>query len=275
MNNLKTGIAVSIALASLALGGGVQAQQAKSQEAPKKAKAEAKKAKAEAPKKAKAAAPSMSASQDESMSFFITSAGSGKGGDLGGLKGADAHCQSLASAAGAGKRTWRAYLSTTGSGGQNARDRIGKGPWYTADGRLVARSVEELHEGVNNINRSMALTEKKTKVNGRADSPNQHDILTGSMPDGKASTAAGDTTCANWTSSSAGSAIVGHHDRHGLREDAASVSWNSSHPSKGCSQPALVATGGAGLFYCFAADGAKMAAAPSKKMATAPSKKKK
>jgi hypothetical protein len=252
MNKLKTGIAVSIALASLALGGTAHAQQAK--EAPKKAKTEApKKAKAEAPKKAKAQASSKTEMQDTGMSFFITSAGSGKGGDLGGLKGADAHCQSLASAAGAGKRTWRAYLSTTGSGAENARDRIGKGPWYNAEGDLVARSIEELHEGVNNINRSKALTEKKTKVNGRADTPNQHDMLTGSMPDGKASTAAGDSTCANWTSSSAGSAILGHHDKHGLREDAASVSWNSSHPSKGCSQPSLVATGGAGLFYCFAA----------------------
>jgi hypothetical protein len=189
------------------------------------------------------------------MTFFITSVGSGKGADLGGLAGADKHCQNLAAAAGAGKRTWRAYLSTTGAGGVNARDRIGKGPWHNAQGRLIARSVEELHEGVNNINRTFAVTEKGTVVNGRADSPNQHDILTGSMPDGRASTAAGDTTCGNWTkSSNDGSALLGHHDRHGLTETEPARSWNSSHPSKGCSQPGLVATGGAGLFYCFAAN---------------------
>jgi hypothetical protein len=189
------------------------------------------------------------------MTFFITSTGSGKGGDLGGLKGADQHCQSLAQAAGAGKHTWRAYLSTTASGGAqavNARDRIGKGPWHAQDGRLIARNLEELHSH-NNINRTTALTEKGTKVNGRADSPNMHDMLTGSTPDGRASTGGGDTTCANWTSSSSGSAILGHHDRWGLKDDAPSMSWNSSHGSKGCSQPALVSTGGAGLFYCFAA----------------------
>ena len=250
MNKLKIATAVSIALVSLALVGGAQAQQAKPESAPKKAKA------AEAPKKAKKEASSKAMSQEPGMSFFITSVGSGKGADLGGVKGADAHCQSLASAAGAGNRTWRAYLSTTSAGGgkaENARDRIGKGPWYNAEGRLMARTFEELHDGVNNINRSMALTEKKTKIGGRADSPNQHDILTGSMPDGRASTAPGDTTCANWTSSSAGSALVGHHDRHGLTETDSARSWNSSHPSKGCSQANLVATGGAGLIYCFAA----------------------
>ena len=189
------------------------------------------------------------------MTFFISSTGSGKGGDLGGLAGADKHCQSLAAAAGAGKRTWRAYLSTTASGGApavNARDRIGNGPWHNAQGRLIARSNAELHEGVNNINRMTALTEKGTVVNGRADTPNTHDILTGSTPDGRASTAGGDTTCGNWTSGSAGSALLGHHDRHGLTETDQARSWNSSHPSKGCSQPALVATGGAGLIYCFA-----------------------
>lgn len=194
--------------------------------------------------------------QPSVMTFFITSTGSGKGADLGGLKGADQHCQSLAAAVGAGKRQWRAYLSTTAAGGEkavNARDRIGKGPWHNAEGRLVARSVEELHEGTNSINRSMALTEKGTVVNGRADTPNQHDILTGSMPDGRASTAGGDTTCSNWTSSGAGAAIVGHHDRHGLKEDEPSRSWNSSHPSRGCSQDNLRSSGGAGLFYCFAA----------------------
>jgi hypothetical protein len=191
--------------------------------------------------------------QQSAMTFFITSAGSGKGADLGGLAGADQHCQSLAAAAGAGKRTWRAYLSTTGSPSVNARDRIGKGPWHNAQGRLIARDVKELHEGVNNINRAMALTEKGGIVNGRADSPNTHDILTGSQPDGMA--IAGDaskTTCGNWTSSGAGAAMLGHHDRHGLKEDDPSRSWNSSHPSRGCSQPGLVSTGGAGLFYCFA-----------------------
>jgi hypothetical protein len=242
MNKLKVATAVSIAVMSLALGGGALAA-----ESPKAAKAESAK---------KAKAPAREMSQEAGMSFFISSTGSGKGADLGGLAGADRHCQSLAEAAGAGKRTWRAYLSTAGAGGgkaENARDRIGKGPWYNAEGTLIARSVEELHEGVNNINRGMALTEKKSVVNGRADTPNMHDILTGSMPDGRVSTAAGDTTCANWTSSGAGSAIVGHHDRHGLTETDSARSWNSSHPSKGCSQANLVATGGAGLIYCFAA----------------------
>jgi len=193
--------------------------------------------------------------QQSGMTFFISSAGSGKGADLGGLAGADRHCQSLAAAAGAGKRTWRAYLSTTAAGGSpavNARDRIGKGPWHNAEGRLIARNVAELH-GLNNINRTFALTEKGTKVNGRAESPNTHDILTGSQPDGTAM--AGDaakTTCGNWTMSGEGAAMVGHHDRWGLRDDAASISWNSSHPSRGCSQANLVSSGGAGLLYCFA-----------------------
>ena len=193
--------------------------------------------------------------QQSGMTFFITSVGSGKGADLGGLAGADRHCQSLAAAAGAGKRTWRAYVSTTASGGSpavNARDRIGKGPWYNAEGRLIARNVAELH-GLNNVNRTFALTEKGTKVNGRAESPNMHDILTGSQPDGTAM--AGDaakTTCGNWTMSGEGAAMVGHHDRWGLRDDAPSISWNSSHPSRGCSQDNLRASGGAGLLYCFA-----------------------
>ena len=204
--------------------------------------------------------------QEPPMTFFITSVGSGKGADLGGLAGADKHCQSLAAAAGAGKLTWRAYLSTTGSPGINARDRIGKGPWHNAKGVLIARDVKELHEGVNNINRAMALTEKGTVVNGRADSPNMHDILTGSQPNGMAIAGdAGKTTCGNWTMSGDGAAMVGHHDRHGLKEDDPSRSWNSSHPSRGCSQDNLRASGGAGMFYCFAADGAKVAAAPSKK----------
>ena len=193
--------------------------------------------------------------QPSGMTFFITSAGSGKGADLGGLAGADKLCQSLAAAAGAGKRTWRAYLSATAAGGSpavNARDRIGKGPWHNAEGRLIARNVAELH-GLNNINRTFALTEKGTKVNGRAESPNMHDILTGSQPDGTAM--AGDaakTTCGNWTMSGEGAAMVGHHDRWGLRDDAPSISWNSSHPSRGCSQDNLRASGGAGLVYCFA-----------------------
>jgi len=193
--------------------------------------------------------------QPSGMTFFITSAGSGKGADLGGLAGADRLCQSLAAAAGAGKRTWRAYLSTSASGGSpavNARDRIGKGPWHNAEGRLIARNVAELH-GLNNVNRTFALTEKGTKVNGRAESPNMHDILTGSQPDGSAM--AGDaakTTCGNWTLSGDGAAMVGHHDRWGLRDDAPSISWNSSHPSRGCSQDNLRASGGAGLVYCFA-----------------------
>ncbi len=194
--------------------------------------------------------------QKSDMTFFVTSAGSGKGADLGGLAGADRLCQSLAAAAGAGKRTWRAYLSTTASGGSpavNARDRIGKGPWHNAEGRLMARNVAELH-GINNINRMTALTEKGVKVNGRAESPNMHDILTGSQPDGTA--IAGDaskTTCGNWTRSGEGAAMVGHHDRWGLRDDAPSISWNASHPSRGCSQDNLRASGGAGMLYCFAA----------------------
>ncbi|MEQ1772256.1 MAG: hypothetical protein ABL891_00620 [Burkholderiales bacterium] len=185
------------------------------------------------------------------MSFFISSVGSGKGADLGGLAGADKHCQSLATAAGAGKKTWRAYLSTTGSPSVNARDRIGKGPWHSFDGRLIARNVDELHS-INNINRLVAVSEKGKTVNGRGDSPNTHDILTGSTPDGKASAAKEDTTCGNWTKSGAGAAIVGHHDRSGLQVDEPSRSWNSSHPSRGCSQENLVSSGGAGLLYCFA-----------------------
>lgn len=190
------------------------------------------------------------------MSFFVTSAGLGKGADLGGLAGADRHCQALATAAGAGKKQWRAYLSTNTVGGGkliHARDRIGKGPWYTAEGRLVARNVDELH-ALNSINRMTALTEKGTKVNGRADSPNMHDILTGSTPDGHAAVSDKDTTCGNWTKSGEGSAMVGHHDRWGLKDDEPSRSWNASHPSRGCSQDNLRASGGAGMFYCFAAN---------------------
>jgi hypothetical protein len=192
------------------------------------------------------------------MTFFLTSVGPGNGADLGGLAGADRHCQELAEAAGAGDRTWRAYLSTQASGAEaaaNARDRIGQGPWQNAQGVAIAQDLEELH-GDNNLNKDTALTEQGEVVNGRGDEPNRHDILTGSQPDGTAFAAAEDRTCGNWTMSEAeGAAMVGHHDRQGLRDDAPSKSWNSSHPSRGgCSQEALRGTGGDGLFYCFAAD---------------------
>jgi hypothetical protein len=218
MKSTGLGIAASVALLALGLSAGAQAQKS-------------------------------------DMTFFITSTGSGKGADFGGLAGADKHCQSLAAAAGAGKRTWRAYLSTSAADGKpavNARDRIGKGPWHNAEGRLIARNIVELH-GINNINRMTALTEKGVPVNGRADTPNMHDILTGSQPDGMA--LAGDpdkTSCGNWTKSGEGHAMVGHHDRWGLRDDEPSRSWNSSHPSRGCSLDNLRASGGAGLLYCFA-----------------------
>jgi hypothetical protein len=188
------------------------------------------------------------------MTFFITSVGNGKGADFGGLKGADAHCQSLAAAAGAGNRTWRAYLSTTAEPGAtavNARDRIGPGPWQNAKGVVVARSVAELH-GQNNLTKQTALNEKGEVVNGRGDTPNMHDILTGSQPDGTAFAGTEDRTCGNWTRSGDGAAMLGHHDRIGLGTDDASRSWNSSHPSRGCSPDALRSTGGAGLLYCFA-----------------------
>ncbi len=191
--------------------------------------------------------------QESEMSFFITSVGPGNGADVGGLEGADAYCQQLADAAGAGEGTWRAYLSTQEAGGEaaeNARDRIGQGPWQNAEGAVIAASVDELH-GTNNLDKSTALDENGEQVNGRGDSPNRHDILTGSQPDGTAFAAGEDRTCGNWTSSGDGSAMVGHHDRMGLRDDAPSKSWNSSHPSRGCSQEYLVGTGGAGLLYCF------------------------
>ena len=188
------------------------------------------------------------------IGFFITSAGPGNGANLGGLAGADKHCQTLAAAVGAGDRTWRAYLSTTSDGKQaavNARDRIGKGPWYNAKGVIAAQNVADLHSDNNKLSKEVSLSEKGQMINGRGDNPNRHDILTGSNADGSAMT--GDpasTTCGNWTSSDAGGANVGHHDRQG--GGAAPTSWNASHSSKGCSQANLQATGGDGLFYCFA-----------------------
>src|SRR5262245_43798092 len=198
---------------------------------------------------------SVPAQQQAPMTFFVTSVGSGKGADFGGLAGADKHCQTLAAKAGAGKRVWRAYLSTSAASGSpavHAAERVGKGPWHNAKGVLISRNVEDLHDS-NNINKQTALTERGEQVNGRGDTPNLHDILTGSQPNGKAIAGSADTTCGNWTKNSDGSAQVGHHDRLGLRDDEASRSWNSSHGTKGCSQEALAATGGGGLIYCFAA----------------------
>ncbi|HEX5421884.1 MAG TPA: hypothetical protein VFY39_17985 [Gammaproteobacteria bacterium] len=188
-------------------------------------------------------------------SFFITSVGLGKGGDLGGLAGADAHCQALAKAEYAGDHTWRAYLSTTATDrapAVNARDRIGKGPWYNAQGLLIAANLGQLHSGGNRINKEMALTEKGNTVNGVDDKPNRHDILTGSRADGTAFPRGEDRTCGNWTSSGPGQAEVGHFDRKG--GGAAPSSWNSAHTTRGCSQKDVESTGGAGLFYCFAID---------------------
>jgi hypothetical protein len=199
--------------------------------------------------------------QSADTSFFLTSNGPGKGGDLGGIAGADRHCQSLAQAAGAGAKTWRAYLSTQAADGQpavNAKDRIGKGPWKNAKGDVVAKDVADLHSAGNNMTKQTALSEKGEVINGRGDTPNRHDVLTGSQPDGTAFAAGDDRTCKNWTSSTQGAAMVGHSDRQGLRDDDASKSWNSSHPSRGseggCSQADLKSTGGDGLFYCFAAN---------------------
>lgn len=186
------------------------------------------------------------------MSFFITSAGPGNGASLGGLAGADAHCRRLAEAAGTLGRTWRAYLSTQAAGGQpavNARDRIGTGPWHNARGVRVAASVAELHADSNGLGKQTSLNERGEVVSGRGDTPNRHDILTGSRADGTAFPAGEDRTCANWTSGGEGSAQVGHHDRMGGGE--APTSWNSAHPSRGCSQENLRSTGGDALFYCF------------------------
>ena len=200
--------------------------------------------------------------QDADMTFFITSAGPGKGGDLGGLEGADAHCASLASAAGSSLTNWKAYLSVSAgidrSGdrpavipGVNARDRIGAGPWNNANGVLIASDLDALHSDANAINLANGLDENGKEVNGRGSKPNRHDILTGSTPQGEYSTAGGDTTCSGWTSSADGSAIVGHHDRVGLSNDRHMVSWNSAHGSAGCAADAFPRTGGDGLFYCF------------------------
>jgi hypothetical protein len=196
-----------------------------------------------------------------SMSFFVTSMGSGKGADLGGLAGADARCQSLATAAGSTGKTWRAYLSTPPAFATattpavpavHARDRIGSGPWFNVKGDMIARSVANLHDG-NNISKATALDERGNMIKGRGDTPNEHDILTGSRSDGTAFAPQTDTTCRGWTSSTDGSAVVGHHDLVGPNTDNWAKSWNFSHQSAGCSQEALVRTGGAGKFYCFAA----------------------
>ena len=203
------------------------------------------------------ALPGEALAQDEPLGFFITSVGPGNGGDLGGLEGADAQCQTLAEAAGAGDRTWRAYLSTQASGGQaavNARDRIGEGPWVNAAGLRVAADVEDLHYNNANLNYEHSLNERGETVNSGAagDSPNMHDVLTGTQMDGTAFPPGDDRTCNNWTSSGEGSAMLGHHDRFTFQTPGSP--WNQAHPSQGCAQEQLVATGGAGLFYCFAAD---------------------
>ena len=192
------------------------------------------------------------------MSFFVASVGSGKGADLGGLAGADQHCQMLAAAVGGGNLTWHAYLSTQAMNGQpavNARDRIGQGPWYNQKGQMVARNLSDLHGDTleaarigNNLTKATVFTEKGDSIKGFGDTPNQHDMLTGSQPDGRAYTDGMDHTCKNWTSSSDGTAQLGHFDRTG----GGNTSWNSTHASRGCSQENLVATGGAGRFYCFA-----------------------
>ena len=191
----------------------------------------------------------------QNMTFFVSSVGSGKGGDLGGLAGADAHCQQLAQAAGAGGKTWRAYLSTNqgAQGGPvNARDRIGNGPWQNAKGAVIATNVADLHSANNKLGRATALDEKGQPVKMRGDTPNQHDILTGSDLEGKAFPGNLNLTCNNWTSSTFGSAMLGHVDREGIADTVYQKSWVSSHMSRSCSQPDLVATGGAGLYYCFA-----------------------
>jgi hypothetical protein len=207
-----------------------------------------------------AAGLSGSVHSQQAMTFFVTSAGPGKGGDLGGLAGADAHCLRLAQAAGAGNRTWRAYLSTQPAGGQpavNAKDRIGRGPWQNAKGAVIAKDVDELH-GTNNLTKTTALDEKGNPIPGRGQTPNKHDAITGTQMNGTAFAAGEDRTCGNWTSSTRGAAMVGHIDREGLSDTVEAKSWNASHPSRGpdggCSQADFRSTGGDGLFYCFAAN---------------------
>ena len=194
--------------------------------------------------------------QDDRMSFFITSEGPGDGANLGGLAGADAHCQRLADAAGAGDKTWRAYLSAVAEGGQaavNARDRIGPGPWFNFKGVQVAEDVADLHSDDNLLGKENSLSENGDQINGRGDQPNMHDILTGSSTEGRVVAGDGDSTCSNWSTTSAeGSALVGHHDKQGGGQNP--NSWNSAHGSRGCSQDNLIGTGGNGLFYCFAID---------------------
>jgi hypothetical protein len=206
--------------------------------------------------------PAQAQAQSADTSFFLTSDGIGNGANLGGLAGADNHCQTLAQAAGFGApKTWRAYLSTQAADGApavNARDRIGKGPWKNARGVVVAKDVADLHSAGNNLTKQTSLSEKGEVINGRGDTPNRHDVLTGSQADGTAFAAGEDHTCKNWTSSTQGAAMLGHSDRIGLRDDDASKSWNSSHASRGpdggCSQADLKSTGGDGLLYCFAAN---------------------
>jgi hypothetical protein len=199
--------------------------------------------------------------QSPNMTFFVTGIGPGKGADLGGIEGADQYCQELAQRAGAGDKTWRAYLSTQAGEGKpavDARDRIGRGPWQNFKGEVVAQNVDDLHSDNNKLGMQTSLTERGSIIPGTGYAPNRHDVLTGSQTDGRAFPAGEDRTCYNWTSSTQGSAMVGHIDRKGLRDDAASRSWNSSHPSRGpdggCSQTDLRSTGGDGLFYCFAAN---------------------
>jgi hypothetical protein len=184
------------------------------------------------------------------MTFFLTGKGPGNGANLGGLAGADQYCQMVAEAAGSSNRTWHAYLSTTGQDGVNARDRIGSGPWHNANGVQVASSVADLHSDNNKLSKENSISATGEGISGRGDDVNRHDILTGSQLDGTAASGTDDTTCANWTSDGAGSALVGHHDRQGGGDNP--TSWNSAHGSRGCSQEDLIGTGGDGLFYCFA-----------------------
>jgi len=199
--------------------------------------------------------------QSPNMTFFVTGAGPGKGADLGGIEGADRHCQELAQRAGAGNKTWRAYLSTQASNGKepiNARDRIGRGPWQNFKNEVVAQNVDDLHSDNNKLGMQTSLTERGQMIPGVGYAPNRHDVLTGSEQDGRAFPPGEDRTCRNWTSSTQGSAMLGHIDRKGLRDDAESRSWNTAHPSRGseggCSQADLRSTGGDGLFYCFASN---------------------